>query len=116
MWSRSGGTTSAHTGDARPATPARRAGPGRPARPAYPSPPANLRLLAIANADQIRQGTGRQGTTATKGNPTASMTSYFLAIRVRPANRDIPRADDGSLPDCRLLAGWPPQADEPTGY
>ena len=44
------------------------------------------------------------------------MTSHFLAIRVRPANRDIPRAADGSLPDCWLLAEWPPEADEPTDY
>ena len=44
------------------------------------------------------------------------MTSCFLAIRVRPANRDIPRADDGSLPGCWLLAEWPPEADEPTDY
>ena len=44
------------------------------------------------------------------------MTSCFLAIRVRPANRGIPRADDGSLPECWLLAEWPPEADEPTDY
>jgi SRSO17 transposase len=44
------------------------------------------------------------------------MTSHFLAIRVRPANRDIPRGPDGSLPDCWLLAEWPPHADEPTDY
>ena len=44
------------------------------------------------------------------------MTSCFLAIRVRPANRDIPRADDGSLPGCWLLAEWPPEADEPADY
>ena len=52
--------------------------------------------------------TWRQGTKATKGNPGAAMTSWFLAIRVRPANRDIPRAADGSLPECWLLAEWPP--------
>ena len=44
------------------------------------------------------------------------MTSCFLAIQVRPANRDIPRAADRSLPDCWLLAEWPPEADEPTDY
>jgi len=44
------------------------------------------------------------------------MTSCFLAIRVRPANRGIPCADDGSLPECWLLAEWPPEADEPTDY
>jgi SRSO17 transposase len=110
------GTTSAHAGDARPQAPAQAAGPGRPRKPGYPAPPANLRTLAIANADKIRQVTWRQGTKKTKGNPDALMTSHFLAIRVRPANRDIPRAQDGSLPDCWLLAEWPPGADEPADY
>jgi SRSO17 transposase len=109
-------TTSAYAGDAEPVTPARRPGPGRPARAAYPSPPANLRQLAIAHADQVRPVTWRHGTKATRSNSTAKMASQFLAIRVRPANRDIPRAADGSLPDCWLLAEWPPEADEPTDY
>ena len=89
---------------------------GRPPKPAYPGPPVNLRQLAIAHASQARQVTWRQGAKTTKGNPTAAMTSWFLAIRIRPANRDIPRAAGGSLPECWLLAEWPPQADEPTGY
>jgi SRSO17 transposase len=110
------GTTSAHAGDARPARRSPGGGPGRPPGPAYPGPPANLRQLAIAHADQVRPVTWRQGTKAAKDNPDASMTSCFLAIRVRPANRDIPRAGDGSLPECWLLAGWPPEADEPTDY
>ncbi len=110
------GTTSAHAGDAQPVTRTLGGGPGRPPGPAYPGPPANLRQLAIAGADQVRPVTWRQGTKATKGNPTAAMTSCFVAIRVRPANRDIPRAADGSLPDCWLLAEWPPEADEPTDY
>lgn len=109
------GTTSAHAGDAQPVTRSL-GGPGRPPRPACPQPPVNLRTLAIANADQAHPVTWRQGTRAAKGNPDASMTSCFLAIRVRPANRDIPRADDGSLPACWLLAEWPPKADEPTDY
>ena len=43
------------------------------------------------------------------------MTSQFLAIRLRPADRDIPR---GGTAASRLLAlaEWPPCADEPTGY
>ena len=110
------GTTSAYAGDAEPVTRSLGGGPGRPPRPAYPRPPVNLRQLAIASADQIAPVTWRQGTKATTGNPAAAMTSHFLAIRVRPANRDIPRAADGSLPDCWLLAEWPPQADEPVGY
>jgi SRSO17 transposase len=110
------GTTSAYAGDAEPVTRARRGGPGRPPKPAYPQPAANLRQLALAHAASIQQVTWRQGTKATTGNPTAVMTSHFLAIRVRPANRDIPHADDGSLPGCWLLAEWPPEADEPTDY
>ena len=109
------GTTSAHAHDAVPETMAY-GGLGRPSVPRYRAKPLSLRQLAIAHADQIQQMTWRQGTKATKGNPTAAMTSHFLAIRVRPANRDIPRADDGSLPECWLLAEWPPESDEPTGY
>jgi len=110
------GTTSAYAGDTRPVTPPRRDGPGRPRKSAYPGRPANLRQLALARADQVRQVTWRQGTKATRGNPAAAMTSWFLALRVRPANRDIPRAGDGSLPSCWLLAEWPPHAGEPTDY
>jgi SRSO17 transposase len=110
------GTTSACAGDARPVTRSLGGGPGRPPKPACPAPPVNLRRLAIASAGQLRQVTWRAGTRATKDNPTAAMTSHFLAIRVRPANRDIPRGPDGSLPDCWLLAEWPPEADEPTDY
>jgi SRSO17 transposase len=110
------GTTSAHAGDARPAARSLGGGPGRPPRPACPRPPASLRTLAIASADKIRPVTWRHGTRTASGNPDASMTSHFLAIRVRPANRDIPRANDGSLPDCWLLAEWPPEAAEPADY
>jgi SRSO17 transposase len=109
------GTTSAYAHDAVPETMAC-GGRGRPGVPRYRTAPLSLRQLAIARAADIQQVTWRQGTRATKGNPTASMTSCFLAIRVRPANRDIPRGSDGSLPGCWLLAEWPPQADEPTDY
>jgi SRSO17 transposase len=110
------GTTSAYPVGARPVTRTRRGGPGRPPGPAYPGPAVNLRQLALAHADTIAPVTWRQGTRATTGNPDAAMTSHFLVIRVRPANRDIPRGPDGSLPDCWLLAEWPPEADEPTDY
>ena len=86
------GTTSAYAGDAQPVTRTLGGGPGRPPRPAYPGPPVNLRQLAIASADQVQPVTWRQGTKATNGNPDAAMTSWFAAIRVRPANRDIPRS------------------------
>jgi SRSO17 transposase len=110
------GTTSAYPGDAQPVTRTLGGGRGRPPRPGYPGTPASLRQLAIASADQVQPVTWRQGTRAASGNPDALMTSHFLAIRVRPANRDIPRGPDGSLPDCWLLAEWPSHADEPTDY
>jgi SRSO17 transposase len=91
-------------------------GLGQPPKPAYPAPPASLRELAIASADQVRPVTWRQGTKATRGNPGAAMTSHFLAIRARPASRHITREADRSFPACWLLAEWPPEADEPTGY
>jgi SRSO17 transposase len=110
------GTTSAYAGDAEPVTRSLGGGPGRPPGPAYPAPAANLRTLALDSADQVRQVTWRHGAKTARDNPEALMTSCFLAIRIRPANRDIPRAADGSLPQCWLLAAWPPEADEPTDY
>jgi SRSO17 transposase len=44
------------------------------------------------------------------------MRSHFLAIRARPANQEIPRNTDGSLPDCWLIVEWPPDKAEPTDY
>ena len=44
------------------------------------------------------------------------MRSRFLALRVRPANQDIPLADDGSLPEQWLHVKWPARAVEPTDY
>ena len=109
------GTTSAYGHDAVPET-MDYGGRGRPSVPRYRTAPASLRHLALAHAASLQPVTWRQGTKATKGNPAAAMTSHFLAIAVRPANRDIPRAADGSLPACWLLAEWPPEADEPADY
>ena len=109
------GSVSAHDGGAVPqARPY--GGLGQPPKPAYPRPPATLRALALAHAAQVRPVTWRQGTKATRDNPAAAMTSCFLAIRVRPAGKPIPRQADRSLPACWLLAEWPPHAEEPTDY
>jgi SRSO17 transposase len=109
------GTTSARPHDAVAETMAY-GGRGRPSVPRYRTAPVSLRQLALASADKVRPVTWRQGTKTAKDNPAAAMTSHFLAIRARPANRDIPRAADGSLPACWLLAEWPPGSDEPTDY
>ncbi len=109
-----GGTT-AHDGGAVPqARPY--GGLGQPPKPAYLGPPATVRQLALAHAGQVRPVTWRHGTKATRDNPAAAMTSCFLAIRVRPASRHITRDADRSFPACWLLAEWPSQADEPSGY
>ena len=105
------GSTTAHHGNAVP-----RARPygglGQPPKAAYPDPPATLRQLALAHADQVQPVTWRQGTKTSKDNPGAAMAGWFLAIRVRPP---IPREAD-RRPACWLLAEWPPEADEPSGY
>jgi SRSO17 transposase len=64
----------------------------------------------------LKTVTWRHGTKTGPDNPAAAMRSRFLALRIRPANRDIIPADDGSLPEAWLLAEWPTGAEEPTDY
>ena len=79
-------------------------------------PHTTLRALVLA------AGEGRPHRHLAPGHqdrPSATHRRDALALRglrVRPANRDIPRAADGSLPECWLLAEWPPGAAEPTDY
>lgn len=109
-------TTSAHAADAEPVTPPYR-GHGRPPVPRYPDDPSTLAELALAAGRRaLRRVTWRHGTRKGRGNPTAAMTSRFLALRVRPANRAIPRGPDGALPECWMIAEWPPGTPEPTDY
>lgn len=109
-------TATAYPADAQPVTP-EYSGWGRPPVPAYEGKAPTLKDLALAAGRRAcRPITWRQGTKATKGNPTAKMRSHFLAIRVRPANRHIPRAVDGTLPEAWLIAEWPPGEPEPVKY
>ena len=106
------GTASAYPHDATPRLPA-----GGRGRAAYPDKPTNLRALAIAAGQQaLRTITWRTGTKPTASNPSAAMRSRFLALRVRPANRDIPRTVAGTLPEQWLIVEWPAGANEPTKY
>jgi SRSO17 transposase len=110
------GTTSAYPSDERPTAPAY-AGRGRPPVPRYRDAPASLAGLAVAaGRPALRRVTWRHGSRKNARNPTAAMRSRFLAIRVRPANQNIPRNPDGSLPECWLIAEWPPGKPEPTDY
>lgn len=93
------------------------AGRGRPPKPAYPDPPTTFRALVLAaGRGRVRPVTWRHGTRANATNRQAKMRSHFVAIRIRPANRDIPRADDGNLPEQWLIAEWPPDHPEPVKY
>jgi SRSO17 transposase len=106
----------AQPGDAAPITPPY-TGRGRPPHPAYPDPPATFKdLMLAAGRSGVRQVTWRHGSRTTAANPTAAMRSHFLRLRIRPANRDIPRNPDGSLPECWLIAEWPPNTAEPVTY
>jgi SRSO17 transposase len=108
--------TSAHPQDATP-TLIPHHGRGRPPKPRYRDTPANLHQLALtAGREAYVDVTWRHGTRKTKNNPTAAMTSKFLSLKVRPANRDIPKATDGTLPTKWLLVQWPDDTDEPTDY
>lgn len=86
-------------------------GRGRPpVQASYRSDPIRAKSLITALGDDaFEQVSWRQGS-------RGMMTSRFTATRVRPANRNLPREPDGSLPECWLLAEWPDDADEPTDY
>jgi SRSO17 transposase len=110
------GTTSAYPASAAPQT-ADYGGRGRPPLPRYQEQPSSLCALVLeAGRKACRHVTWRHGTKRTPGNRTAAMRSRFTALRVRPANRDIPRAEDGSLPECWLIAEWPPGQAGPSDY
>jgi len=110
------GTTSAHSADTVPTAPAY-SGRGRPPKPRYRDDPSSLTALALATGrNAVTHLTWRHGSRRNPANPAAALRSHFLAIRVRPANREIPRNADGSLPECWLIAEWPPDKAEPTDY
>jgi SRSO17 transposase len=110
------GSTSAYPADVTPSAPPY-TGRGRPPTPRYREEAASLTGLArAAGRRALHQVTWRHGSRKNAPNPTATMRSRFMALRVRPANRDIPRNPDGSLDECWLIAEWPPGEEEPTDY
>lgn len=83
----------------------------------YLDAPTSLKDMVVAAGRKgLHQVTWRHGTKSTTSNKTASMRSRFIALRVRAANREIPRAQDGSLPAKWLLAEWAKGAPTPTDY
>lgn len=104
-------STSLHDAAARFEMPAPTGRAGRPFQVAsYQSEPVQAKAYAQhLPVDAFAPVSWRQGS---KG----VMTSRFAARRVRPANRNLPKNPDGSLPECWLLIEWPDQATEPTDY
>jgi SRSO17 transposase len=110
------GATSAYPASAAPQS-LPYGGRGRPPVPRYRGQPSSLRALVTeAGRKACRYVTWRHGSKRAPANRTAAMRSRFTALRARPANRDIPREPDGSLPECWLIAEWPPGHPEPTDY
>jgi SRSO17 transposase len=112
-------TTSVHRGDATFGTPPY-SGRGRPPVPGYLDAPVQVQALVSSLASLDPQAlevvSWRAGTRRRRDNPRGLMSSRFLATRVRPANRTIPKDPDGTLPECWLLAEWPAGTEKPTDY
>jgi SRSO17 transposase len=107
---------SAHPGNAEPVQtcPGSR---GPWPKPHYPDKPLSVKTLAInAGRAAYTELTWRHGSRTTTTNPDAAMTGTFLALPIRPANRNIPKNPDGSLPLQLLLVQWDPDQPEPTDY
>ncbi|WP_416210624.1 transposase [Frankia sp. Cas8] len=73
-------------------------------------------MARAAGQDAYQPVTWRHGSRRGQDNPDAALRSRFLALPVRPANRDIPRTPDATLPVRTLLAQWPEGTDSPTDY
>lgn len=106
------GGTSAYGEGVQPERPEYK-GAGRPPKPRYREEPSSLKALALAAGKQAAQAvTWREGT-------RGSMTSRFLALRIRPANiqlRNNANRNGEELPICWLLIEWPSDKDEPAKY
>jgi SRSO17 transposase len=92
---------------------------GRGPRPhtlRYQDAPVSVKDLAVQSRDAFTVATWRHGTRTGPGNPDAGMSCRFAALRVRPANRNMPRDGDGALPVEWLIIEWPEDAAEPTDY
>ncbi|MCX4722421.1 IS701 family transposase [Streptomyces sp. NBC_00963] len=111
-------TLTAHPGQAVPvAVPY--SGTGRPPVVKYLDKPQSVKQLAMeagrkaAKPVQWREGS-RPGTSR---SGFKRMYSRFVALRIRPAGREIRQAVQGpQLPECWLLAEWPANEPEPVQF
>ncbi|WP_406486491.1 IS701 family transposase [Streptomyces sp. NBC_01563] len=111
-------TTTAQPEDAQPCTPAY-PGRGRRPVPAYPEPAQRVKSLVIAaGKSSARPVQWREGSRPGSGRSGRKrMYSRFVALRIRPAGREIRKATAGTeLPVRWLLAEWPADQDEPVQF
>ena len=100
-------TITVRPADAVPETP-EWAGRGRRPQPRYRTPHSTVKQLVLdAGEHQLRHLTWRHGTRTGPDNPTAAMTSRYLALRVRSASRHLTPAADGTIDAEWLIAEWP---------
>ncbi|MET8810200.1 transposase [Streptomyces sp. NPDC004546] len=108
----------AHPGHAQPVTPAYQ-GIGRPPVATYPDKPTTVKELVMqAGRQAARPVSWREGSRPGKGRSGFKrMYSRFVALRIRPAGREIRQATKGAeLPERWLLAEWPAIEPEPVQF
>jgi SRSO17 transposase len=107
------GTTSAYSEDVKPTRAPKPEGRGRPPAMRYREDPASLKALALtAGKPAAVTVTWREGT-------RGSMSSRFIALRVRPANIELRRAAHSAGEELAvrwLVCEWPSKESEPTKY
>jgi SRSO17 transposase len=105
------GTISAYAADVAPQT-LPYAGRGQPSKPRYRQPRASVKRLVLAAGERAaRTLAWRQGADG------QHLASRFVALRVRPAGRQLRRVARGTeLPVRWLLAEWLPGEPEPVKY
>ncbi len=90
---------------------------GRPTTARYPEPARGVKDLVIAKGrGAAKPVSWREGSRPGRGcTGHKRMYSRFVALRVRPAGREIRQATEGTeLAGSRLLAEWPAGQGEPS--
>lgn len=111
-------TLSAQPGDAVPVTEPY-SGNGRPPVAKYPDQPQSVKqLIIMAGRKAAKPVQWRQGSRPGKSRSGFKrIYSRFVALRIRPAGREIRNLAQGpELPECWLLAEWPATEPEPVQF
>lgn len=92
-------------------------GRGRPSVARYRTPLQSCRdLVMSAGRAALQTVTWRHSDRSDPDNPVTTKRSRFLALRIRPASRDVTPAPDDHLPEAWLISELPASTDEPTDY